>query len=179
MQTFVIRRALRIFPPLAVAVLLLFCLEPAFGIHRAPIDYLYGFTLAGYFTVPQIVVVDVAWTLVIELLFYALIAALMPILTRRGPVVAVTLASAVPLLVIVLARSFGPSFFLFAGFDGVCADPVDRQRCLPAEGRWHEAVDRGCAGGRKPGCVRPRPARNPHPGSCRGTTPISLQLLTR
>lgn len=113
-RTFVIRRVLRIFPPLAVTIALLALLEPQFDIERPAVDYLYGVTLSGYFRVPQIVVLGVAWTLVIELLFYALMALMMPLLKSGAPASGVVLASWVPLFVVVSARDHGAVFFLVA-----------------------------------------------------------------
>lgn len=114
MRVFAIRRVLRIFPPLIATILLLAILEPRFGIERSAVDYLYGATLYGYFTVPQIVVLGVAWTLVIELLFYALMALTMPLLRGETPAAGVVLASWVPLFMVVSARDHGAVFFLLA-----------------------------------------------------------------
>lgn len=114
LRVFVIRRVLRIFPPLLATIVLLAILEPRFGIERPAVDYLYGVTLAGYFRVPQIVVLGVAWTLVIELLYYALMALMMPLLRGDSPAAGVALASWVPLFVVVSARDHGPIFFLLA-----------------------------------------------------------------
>ncbi|MDQ2780309.1 MAG: acyltransferase [Pseudomonadota bacterium] len=114
LRVFVIRRALRIFPPLAATIVLLAILEPRFGIERPVVDYFYGVTLSGYFRVPQIVVLGVAWTLVIELLYYVLMALMMPLLRSDTPAAGVVLASWVPLFVVVSARDHGAVFFLLA-----------------------------------------------------------------
>lgn len=113
-RVFAVRRIFRIFPPLVVAVLVCAVVDRLLGTVRPPTDYLWGLSLAGYFRVPQIVVLGVAWTLVIEVLFYALIALVSPLLKTRRPVWAMALASTVPLLVVVTARKFGDSYFLFA-----------------------------------------------------------------
>lgn len=113
-RIFVLRRVFRILPPLAAAVLLVAALDLAAGVQRPWSDYLYGMTLAGYFTVPQVIVLGVAWTLVIEVLFYILMALVSPLLKGDTPAFGIALASAMPLLAILFARDLGASFFLFA-----------------------------------------------------------------
>ena len=114
LRVFTVRRVFRILPPLAVAIAVVWVLDLQAGTHRPWSDYLYGLSLMGYFTVPQIVVLGVAWTLVIEIIFYILMAAVSPLLKLSHPAVGVAVATAVPLTVILCARSFGGSFFLFA-----------------------------------------------------------------
>lgn len=113
-HTFALRRFFRIFPPLAATVLLAALLDRLAGTVRPWSDYVYGLTLAGYMTVPQIIVLGVAWTLVIEVVFYMLIALLSPLLKSRVPALALLAGTAMPLWAIVYAREFGDSFFLFA-----------------------------------------------------------------
>ena len=71
-------------------------------------------SLLGYLAVPQVIVLGVAWTLVIEIIFYGLIAVLSPLLKSRFPAFGVVLGLAAVLLSQVFARDFGASFFLFA-----------------------------------------------------------------
>jgi peptidoglycan/LPS O-acetylase OafA/YrhL len=113
-RVFALRRVFRILPPLAAAVLLVAALDLAAGVRRPWSDYFFGMTLAGYFTVPQVIVLGVAWTLVIEVLFYFLMALVSPLLKGDKPAFGIAVASTVPLLAIVFARDFGASFFLFA-----------------------------------------------------------------
>lgn len=114
MRVFVVRRFFRIFPPLAAAILIVALLDLVAGTHRPWTDYLLGMTLAGYFTVPQVVVLGVAWTLVIEVIFYAMTALLSPLLKTRRPELAVLAGTALSLLSLHQARLHGDSFFLFA-----------------------------------------------------------------
>ena len=107
---FVLKRVLRIYPMLAVAVVLS-------ALFLAPKDQvtvqslLLNFTLANYVTVPQIVLVGVAWTLVIEMIFYAVTAATQ--FARDWPHrIGLNLIFAA--LVIWQARGHGDQFFLFA-----------------------------------------------------------------
>ena len=70
---FVVRRVLRIYPMLGVAVLL----SAAFVATRSDVtlrNVLLNLTLANYLLVPQVVLLGVAWTLIIEMIFYALTA---------------------------------------------------------------------------------------------------------
>lgn len=71
---FVVRRVLRIYPMLALAVLA----AAAFVTAKDQVtvrNVLMNMTLANYLVVPQVVLLGVAWTLVIEVIFYALTAA--------------------------------------------------------------------------------------------------------
>jgi len=114
LHVFVVRRVFRIFPPLAAALLVAAVLEHLAGAGRHWSEYVFGITLAGYFMVPQVIVLGVAWTLVIEVIFYALIAVLSPLLKSRVPALAVAVGTTLPLLAIFFARDLGASFFLFA-----------------------------------------------------------------
>ena len=73
-RDFVIRRVLRIYPMLAVAVLLSAALA-ADKAQVTPVNIVTNLTLANYLITPQVVLLGVAWTLVIEVMFYALTAA--------------------------------------------------------------------------------------------------------
>jgi peptidoglycan/LPS O-acetylase OafA/YrhL len=72
-RDFVIRRVLRIYPMLMIAVLLAAALV-ADKAQVTPRNILTNLTLANYLITPQIVLLGVAWTLVIEVMFYALTA---------------------------------------------------------------------------------------------------------
>lgn len=122
--TFVVRRVLRIYPPLVAAVLL--SVGTAYVLHRtglgsqmweqlSPAALLKAMTLATYVSVPQVVIVAVAWTLVIEVVFYALVWATAPLLKGSlpdllAPVAILTLLA----LVALLDRSLGDAFFLLS-----------------------------------------------------------------
>jgi peptidoglycan/LPS O-acetylase OafA/YrhL len=108
---FLLKRFFRIFPLLAVFVLLATALNPGLRAHVGMDDLLRNMTLVNYVVVPQVITVGVAWTLVIELLFYLLTALTM--WTRRQDI-ALGLNLLVPLVVIAISRRFGEDFFLFA-----------------------------------------------------------------
>jgi peptidoglycan/LPS O-acetylase OafA/YrhL len=114
-RQFAIRRLLRIYPPLALAILLAMLLAPLSGESVAGgwSKVLWGMTLLNYLIVPQNVVLGVGWTLVIEMLFYSLVA-LQTLWFRNRPRVSVFLNLAVCAVSIACCRRFGDSFFLLA-----------------------------------------------------------------
>jgi peptidoglycan/LPS O-acetylase OafA/YrhL len=69
--------------------------------------------LANYFMVPQVILVGVAWTLVIEVVFYTIVMSLLAVL-RRWTWVAIVIELGLVLAGLLLAREFGSSFFLLA-----------------------------------------------------------------
>ena len=107
---FVVRRVLRIYPMLAVAVLL----SAAFVAAKDQVtarNVLLNMTLANYLIIPQVALLGVAWTLVIEVLFYALTA--LTQLMRESPHrIAFNLAFAA--FAIWKRGAFGGSFTLLA-----------------------------------------------------------------
>ena len=73
-RDFVIRRILRIYPMLVIAVLL----SSALVVDKSQVtarNVLLNLTLANYLVTPHVVLLGVAWTLAIEVIFYALTAA--------------------------------------------------------------------------------------------------------
>lgn len=109
---FAIKRVFRIYPMLIVAVLLSLLLNPAARAQATPESLLTNVLLVNYWMHPQVVLVGVAWTLVIEVLFYALILATYPL--ARRPMLRVAALLAFVGAAIAAARSFGAAFFLFA-----------------------------------------------------------------
>jgi peptidoglycan/LPS O-acetylase OafA/YrhL len=107
---FVVRRLLRIYPMMAVAV----ALSIALGIPSGPLSLsaiLLNISLINYVIVPQVVLVGVAWTLIIEMVFYAL-TALTQFIRRSPHRIAINLAF---VTAVILERgAFGPDFGLFA-----------------------------------------------------------------
>ncbi|MBI5156194.1 acyltransferase [Candidatus Peregrinibacteria bacterium] len=113
--SFLVKRLLRIYPPLWGAILVALLLDPALraaGIAKI----LLGMSLLNYFTVPQTVLLGVAWTLVIEISFYALIFLFFRL--RHDPLMMIALELLFVWAMIVMRNDWGDHFFLFAA---VCA----------------------------------------------------------
>jgi peptidoglycan/LPS O-acetylase OafA/YrhL len=107
---FTVKRLLRIYPMLAVTV----GLSAAFVIGKDLVtvkSVLLNLTLANYLVVPQVALVGVAWTLVIEMVFYALTAATQ---FARGSPHRIAFNLVFIALVIWRRGAFGPSFLLLA-----------------------------------------------------------------
>src|SRR5579859_2977962 len=107
---FAVRRVLRIYPMLAVAVLL----SAAFVAARTDVNpsaVLLNLTLANYVIYPQVVLLGVAWTLIIEMIFYGLTAATQ---FARGSPHRIAFNLAATALVIWKRGAFGLDFGLFA-----------------------------------------------------------------
>jgi len=112
---FTIRRLLRIYPPLVVAILLAVALASLSGetVAKGWREILWGMTLLNYVRVPQNAVLGVAWTLVIEMAFYSLMA-LQTFFFGRRHRIAVCLNLSLCILTIACCRRFGDDFFLLA-----------------------------------------------------------------
>ena len=122
-RQYAIKRFLRIYPMLVVAVLLSACLFLV-GLHPVttgessavtPLTVLTNATLANNLIAPMVVLVVVTWTLIIEVLFYAMLLVALPLMRRRvWPVIAGELG----LIAIVMATEHlvrpTSSWFLFA-----------------------------------------------------------------
>ncbi|MBK7664254.1 MAG: acyltransferase [Sterolibacteriaceae bacterium] len=110
---FAVKRLFRIFPALAVSVLLLGLLGNMLGLRHLSVgEIALATTLLNYFQVPQVVVNGAAWTLVVEVLFYLLTLTGMRLVSR--PILWVSTELVVIAFVILTAREFGDRYFLFA-----------------------------------------------------------------
>lgn len=120
-REFAVKRLLRIYPALAVAVLLgatliTFGLDPLTtgqDTTVSPLTILTNATLLNYLLVPQVVLLGVAWTLIIEMIFYGLTFVLLPVL-RRVVWAAIIVELVLVAVVVHTARQGGPHWFLFA-----------------------------------------------------------------
>jgi peptidoglycan/LPS O-acetylase OafA/YrhL len=120
-RQYAVKRFLRIYPMLAVAVLLAALL---FLVHLHPVTtgelstvtpftVVTNASLVNYLLEPQVVLVVVTWTLIIEVLFYLLLLVALPLLRRAvWPVIAGELG----LVAVIMATEHlgGTSYFLFA-----------------------------------------------------------------
>lgn len=119
---FMLKRIVRIYPPLILSILLILASYTLYKYttgnitfidHLSITDYLLSFTLVNYVLVPQIVINGVAWTLLIEMLFYVLCFLFIPLM-KKNVFASNLLMAAFCLTIIFFARSFGDNFFLLA-----------------------------------------------------------------
>lgn len=120
-RQYAIKRFLRIYPMLVASVLLAGVLFGV-GLHPVttgqlatvtPLTLLTNATLLNHLIAPLVLLIDVSWTLIIELLFYALLLVALPLMRRAvWPV----MAGEVVLVAAVMATAHlgGSSYFLFA-----------------------------------------------------------------
>ena len=89
-RQYAVKRLLRIYPMLVVAVVVSAALFTV-GLHPLstgeatsvdPASLLTNMSLANYLMTPRVVLVDVGWTLVIEMLFYGVLFVALPVLRR-------------------------------------------------------------------------------------------------
>lgn len=115
---FGIRRLFRIYP----AYWLMVAIVIAFGLFDGPFDYgalhdwrnvLRIATITNYLFNPQYVVLGVGWTLQIEVMFYAMVVCLIPLI-RRAPLLALSVELLLVYVVIASAHAAGPDWFLVA-----------------------------------------------------------------
>ena len=109
---FFIKRVFRIYPTLIIAIIIILILDPTLARSLTFTDILANATLVNYWLSPQIIVVGVAWSLVVEILFYALM--LLTHVLRNKPNQRVISILFFLFLVIYSCRAFGANFFLFA-----------------------------------------------------------------
>lgn len=109
---FVVKRVFRIFPILALAVLVAIALDDSLRAQATPLTVATNLALVNYWIHPQVILVGVAWTLAIEILFYFWIAASYPL--KDWPATRCALLLLVVIGIVAVSRMFGPSFFLFA-----------------------------------------------------------------
>lgn len=111
-RTFIVRRLFRIYPMVAVALALGLLLEPPTRAIATPQSVLAALLLVNYWISPQVVLIGVAWTLAVEMLFYALILATHAL--GRRPALRLALLLGLVSLSLAFCREFGPHFFLVA-----------------------------------------------------------------
>lgn len=113
---FVVKRVLRIYPPLIFSLVLIFAFH-AIGLAPLPVEgagpWFLAATLVNYVVVPQVIISGVAWTLAIEVLFYGFVWALRPSRALHEAVMPGAILVVVT-CAIAASRDFGPSFFLLA-----------------------------------------------------------------
>jgi peptidoglycan/LPS O-acetylase OafA/YrhL len=130
--TFLIKRLFRIYPPFIVSIMIIMLFQTFYFYYlpsnpgmarylhyddvmsyRSWSDILAAMTLINYVRIPQNVVNGVAWTLVIEVVFYLACFFVLPLLRRR-PLSAALILLVACLWIVHVARNHGAEFFLFA-----------------------------------------------------------------
>lgn len=119
-RRFAVNRLIRVYIPMFFVVLLTALalwlgVEPLTG-QRPELSWwtiLTNMLVINYVIVPQVALVGVAWTLIVELIFYALLVLLLPVL-RRWVWFAILVQLTLVFVVLMSAREFGTSWFLFS-----------------------------------------------------------------
>jgi peptidoglycan/LPS O-acetylase OafA/YrhL len=110
---FIVKRFFRIYPPLFFSIILV----AAFGFYKNVYykagDIFLAATLLNYFNIPQNPINGVAWSLVIEVLFYMLVVMFMTLIKKKA-MLGSLLISMSCLIVIINSRRLGDNFFLFS-----------------------------------------------------------------
>ncbi|GAA3535852.1 hypothetical protein GCM10022222_19400 [Amycolatopsis ultiminotia] len=118
---FALNRLIRVYAPMLFVVLLTAFLlvvnlhPPATGQSQelTPLTVLTNTALVNYLIYPQVVLVPVAWTMIIEVIFYALLVAVLPLL-RRWTWLAIAIELTFIFVVMMSRSQLGPSWSLFA-----------------------------------------------------------------
>ena len=117
---FALKRVLRIYPVLIATVLLiglfggwLHLLDAEKLPQITPVSLLTNGLLINYFLLPQVVLILVAWTLAVEVVFYLVLLVLLP-LVRRAAWAAIVIELVLCWYGVAFARDFGPNVFLLA-----------------------------------------------------------------
>lgn len=115
---FSVKRLLRIYPPVFVAVALAVLVNAGVQGDRftwpSGLELVTNVTLINYVIVPQVILVGVAWSLVVEVIFYGLTVLTRRLLTSRAIALQPLLLLSATGLTITTAGSFGDSWFLVA-----------------------------------------------------------------
>ncbi|QQQ76519.1 acyltransferase family protein [Saccharothrix sp. 6-C] len=120
-RRFGLNRLVRVYIPMTFVVLLtaaviLLGAQTLIGAEEPTITWWTVVTnslVINYLIVPQVVMVGVAWTLVVEVVFYLLLVALLPVM-RRWTWLAIGVQLTFVFVVMMSAREFGASWALFA-----------------------------------------------------------------
>jgi peptidoglycan/LPS O-acetylase OafA/YrhL len=120
-RRFAVNRLIRVYAPMVFVVLLTVVLllvnlhPPSTGQsqHLTPLTVLTNGLLINYLIIPQVVLVPVAWTMIVELLFYVLLMVLLPLL-RRWVWLAIAIELTFIFVVMMSSRQFSAVYLLFA-----------------------------------------------------------------
>lgn len=120
-RLFSVNRLIRVYIPiifvvlLTAGVILAHLHPPSTGQSQelTPLTVLTNSLLANYLITPQVVLLPVAWSMIVEVLFYAVLIAILPVL-RRSVWLAIAIELTFIFVVMMSARQLSASYFLFA-----------------------------------------------------------------
>jgi len=111
---FLVKRVFRIYPPLILATLIACATTYITTAQTFTFwEMVSAFTLTNYWSYPQVIILGVAWTLAIEVIFYAFTFLILPIL-KKSPFVAIVIQVVVIFGIYAARGKFGNGFFLFS-----------------------------------------------------------------
>lgn len=118
---FGVNRLIRVYVPIVFVVLLttlallVHLHPPSTGQPQTltPLTVLTNSMLVNYLITPQVVLLPVAWSMIVEVLFYVVLLALLPVL-RRSVWLTISIELTFIFVVLMSARQFSASYFLFA-----------------------------------------------------------------
>lgn len=121
MKRFSVNRLIRVYVPIVFVVLLttlallVHLHPPSTGQPQTlnPLTVLTNSLLVNYLITPQVVLLPVAWSMIVEVLFYVVLIALLPVL-RRSVWLTISIELTFIFVVMMSARQFSASYFLFA-----------------------------------------------------------------
>lgn len=119
-RRFAVNRTIRIYAPMLFVVLLTALMlvanlhPPSTGQSQelTPLTMFTNVALVNYLIFPQVVLVPVAWTMIIEVLFYLLLLAVLPVL-RRSPWLAIAIELTFIFVVMMSRSQLNASYSLF------------------------------------------------------------------
>jgi peptidoglycan/LPS O-acetylase OafA/YrhL len=130
-RRFSVNRLIRVYVPivfvvlLTVGALLVHLHPPSTGQSQelTPLTVLTNSLLVNYLITPQVVLLPVAWSMIVEVLFYAVLLTILPVL-RRSVWLAIAIELTFIFVVMMSARQFSASYFLFAVNVSYLAIPI-------------------------------------------------------
>jgi len=111
---FLKKRILRVYPPLMVSIIIILLVDYCYyDKYYAVEKILLAMSLWNYFTVDNVVIQGVAWTLVIEILFYIFMAVTY-YLFRKNLLTSIIILNIILMLLMQFSKDLGPEYFLFS-----------------------------------------------------------------
>lgn len=122
-KSFIIKRLFRIYPPFLFSIVLIIVFYKVYGVYFGQSTFVDGITLTqllysgsllNYISVNHHEPINgVAWTLIIEMIFYVICFLGLPLLKKNAKCF-ILICSSLVLFVLIYCREYGDNFFLFA-----------------------------------------------------------------